>query len=83
MTQKEYKEKILTLENEIKELKKELNFEKNKVFNYNQLLEDYHITNEELRNEREYNIQNIATIDRLQKTIEQYEKILDKFTINY
>ena len=83
MTQKEYKDKLLELENKIKEQAKELEYERIKEYKYEQVLENYHSVNEELRNEKEYNKLNCLTIDRLQKTIEQYEKILDKFTINY
>ena len=83
MTQKEYKEKIYNLEEENKNLKRELEHERNKVYNHEQLLEQYYITNENLKQEKEWNRQNELTIERLQKTIYQYEKILDKFTISY
>lgn len=83
MTQKEYQEKLKALENEIIELKKEVDYEKNKFYNYEQVLEDYHRVSEDLRREKECNLHNTLTIERLNKTIEQYEKILNKFTINY
>lgn len=83
MTQKEYKEKLLNLKNENEELKKKLDFERNKSYNYEQVLIDYHRINEEFIREKESNRQNVFTIDRLNKTIEQYEKILNKFTINF
>lgn len=83
MTQKEYKEKLYDLERENKNLRQELEVERDKVYNHEQLLENYYITNEDLKKEKEWNKQNVLTIERLQKTIEQYEKILDKFTINY
>ena len=83
MTQKEYKEKLYKLEEENKNLKRELEHERDKVYNHEQLLEQYYITNQTLNQEKEFNRQNELTIDRLQKTIDQYEKILDKFTISY
>lgn len=83
MTQKEYKEKLYKLEEENKNLKRELEHERDKVYNHEQLLEQYYITNKTLNQEKEFNRQNELTIDRLQKTIYQYEKILDKFTISY
>ena len=83
MTQKEHKEIVDELEKQIRELKKELDLEKNKSYNYEQVLEDYHRISEDLRVEKEWNRQNVASIERLNATIERYERILDKFTINY
>ena len=83
MTQKEYNEKIMQYEDEIKKLKQELDFEQNKSYNYERVLEDYYRTSEDLRKEKEWNKQNVCTIERLQNTIDRYEKILDKFTINF
>ena len=45
---------------------------------YMETLEHYHRVSEELRQEREWNRQNCTTIDTLQRTIEQYERMLDK-----
>jgi hypothetical protein len=83
MTQKEYNEKILESEKENKDLRKELEFERRKNFNYEQVLEDYHRVSEELNKEREANIQNEYTIKNQNDVIEKYKEILDKFTINY
>lgn len=83
MTQKEYNEKTDILKQEIDNLKKELTIEKTKTYNYEEVLEKYYIINEQLRQEKEFNKQNCLMIERLQKTIEQYEKMLDKFTIQY
>lgn len=83
MTQKEYREILLKKDNEIIELRKKLETEKDKYYNYQQILEDYHITSEDLRKEKEWNKQNVNTIEEQRRIIEKYEKILDKFTINY
>lgn len=48
---------------------------------YMQTLKDYHNASEQLRQEREWNKQNIETIKSLEKTIERYEKILDRVSI--
>lgn len=45
---------------------------------YMETLEHYHRVSEELRQEREWNRQNCTTIDTLKRTIEQYERMLDK-----
>lgn len=82
MTQKEYNENLLKLEEENKRLRSDLVFEKNKNLDHEQLLEDYHRVSEELRTSRRYEKENIATIERLNATVEQYEKILNRFTIN-
>lgn len=82
MTQKEYKEKLLELENQIVELKKELDFERSKNCNNEQVLIDYHRANEYLRTANENIRQNELTIDRLNQMIERYERILDRFSIN-
>ena len=82
MTQKEYKEKLLELENQIVELKKELDFERSKKCDYEQALIDYHRANEYLRTANENIRQNELTIDRLNQMIERYERILDRFSIN-
>lgn len=83
MTQKEYKEKISELEYEIKKLLEELDLERSKSYNYEQVLEDYHRTSEELKQEKQYNIMNCDKITEQQKIIERYERILDKFTFSY
>lgn len=82
MTQKEYKEKLDILEKEKENLQQELEKERVKTYNYEHVLEQYFIANEDLKREKEFNIQNVSTIERLQRTIEQYEKILDRFSIN-
>lgn len=48
---------------------------------YMQTLKDYHNASEQLRKEREWNKQNIETIKNLEKTIERYEKIIDRVSI--
>lgn len=83
MTQKEYKEHIAGLEYEIKILTKELEAERMKIYNYEQTLVDYHRVSEELRREIEWKRQDEVTIEQQRRVIERYEKILDKFTINY
>lgn len=83
MTQKEYKEEIEKYKKLIKNAEERLEEELNKNYKYEQVLEDYHRTNEELRQEKEWNKQNVNTIEGQRSIIEKYEKILDKFTINY
>lgn len=82
MTQKEYNKKLSELKEENTLLKKEIESIKSKTYNYEVFLERYYVTNEELKQEKEYNRQNVLTIERLQNTINQYEKILNRFSIN-
>lgn len=82
MTQKEYKEKISSLENKIKDLIKEVESLRLRNYNYESTLEQYYIINEELRKEKEWNRQKELTINGLQDVIARYERILDKFTIS-
>ena len=83
MTQKEYIEEIEKYKKEIFNLQEELRVEKNKNFNYLEVLETNYQLNKDLSNEKENNRMNCASIMELNKIIERYEKILDKFTINY
>lgn len=78
MTQKEYKEKIEFLENRAKGLMKENEALRLQEYKYEQVLENYHRVSEELKQEREYNMQNCKTIDNLQSMIRHYEKMFDK-----
>ena len=45
---------------------------------YMETLENYHRVSEQLRQEREWNVQNTTTIRALNETIERYEKMFDK-----
>lgn len=83
MTQKEYKEEIEKYKQEIFNLQEELRIEKNKSFNYLEVLQTNYELNKDLQSEKEDNRRNCASIMELNKIIEKYEKILDKFTINY
>lgn len=83
MTQKEYREQIEIYENQIKNLKKELETLNAKNNEQKYAFEQYFKISEQLKNEQFMNLQNCETIKRQQNIIEKYEKILDKFTINY
>lgn len=83
MTQKEYNEEIEKYKKQIADLQDELRIEKNKNFNYLEVLQTNYELNKDLQNVREDNRRNSASIMELNKIIEKYEKILDKFTINY
>lgn len=82
MTQKEYIENLKEKENRIKALECELQKEQTKNVNYEMALENNAILNNELKEERQANANNIFTIKQLEKTIERYEKILDRVSIN-
>lgn len=82
MTQKEYIENLKEKENRIKALESELEKEKTKNVNYEMALENNAILNNELKEEKQANVNNIFTIKQLEKTIERYEKILDRVSIN-
>ena len=48
---------------------------------YMRALKDYHNVSEQLREEIAWNKQNVETIKNLEKTIERYEKLLDRVSI--
>lgn len=83
MTQKEYKEEINKYKELLKKAEERLQEELNKNYKYEQVLENYYIAKEDLRKEKEYNALNCQSINEKNSIIERYEKILDKFTINY
>lgn len=83
MTQKEYKEEINKYKELLKKAEDRLQEELNKNYKYEQVLENYYIAKEDLRKEKEYNVLNCQSINEKNSIIERYEKILDKFTINY
>ena len=82
MTKKEYEQDINILSEKIKELKTENEELKAREHDYMQVLLNYHRVSEELKQEREYNMQNCKTIDNLQNMIRQYERMLDRVTFN-
>lgn len=82
MTQAEYREELDKYKKIISEAENRLQEEINKNYNYEKVLEDYYRTNEELRWQRELNDKNEIIIQELQRTIERYEKILERVTIN-
>ena len=81
MTQAEYREEIEKYEKLLKDAEKTLQELRTRCCTYEQLLEDYHIANEELRLERIKNRENEVTISQMNKVIEQYEKILNRVNI--
>jgi len=83
MTQKEYKERIKELIEENNKLHKELEEEKEKNYDYLQVLKDYHIVSKLLADEKGYNDLNNEKIREQEQIIEKYQKIIDKFTINF
>lgn len=82
MTQKEYKEEIDKYKKEIFDLQEELRKERNKNFNYLEVLECNYQLNKDLQIEKENNRMNCASIMELNKIIDHYKAILDKFTFN-
>lgn len=78
MTKKEYEQDINILSEKIKKLKTENEELKAREHDYMQVLLNYHRVSEELKQEREYNMQNCKTIDNLQSMIRHYEKMFDK-----
>lgn len=82
MTQKEYREKIEKTIQEKEEIKRQLQVEKDKNYNYERVLEDYYITKKRLDEEKQYNNFNCEKIRQQEELIEKYQKIIDKFTIN-
>lgn len=83
MTQKEHREQIEIYEKQIKNLKEELAMLNAKNNEQKYAFEQYFKISEQLKNEQNMNLQNCETIRRQEEIIERYEKILDKFTINY
>ena len=73
---------IAELKNEILRLNEELNKERLTSSKYEQVLEEYHIINEDLRREREYNQQNIHTLNTQRMLIEKYEGIIGRISFN-
>lgn len=82
MTQKEYQENLRKLEKENRELMLRLDEYDGIESRYNRVLEDYYITKKDLERQSDINRMNDAERERLIKTIEQYEKMLDRVTIN-
>jgi hypothetical protein len=82
MTQAEYREEINKYKEFLKESNKQLEEERLKNYNYQQVLEDYHRINEYLRREQEINTQIKMENQQLRETIEQYEKILNRVNIS-
>ena len=83
MTQKEYREEIEKYEKKISDLQTELNAERNKNFNYLEVLERNYQLQKELYYERSKNDIACRNIDELNDIIDKYKKIIDKFTINF
>ena len=83
MTQAEYKKEIKKYEKQIFDLQAELNEEKNKNFNYLEVLERNYQLQKELDYERSKNDIACRNIDELNDIIDKYQKIIDKFTINF
>ena len=79
----EYKEKIEKYEKQLIDLQAELNEEKNKNFNYLEVLERNYQLQKELVYERNKNDIACRNIDELNDIIDKYQKIIDKFTINF
>lgn len=82
MTQKEYNEKIAEFNKKITELEDELKKANDSNCFYSGVLENYYLTAEELKKQREANNLNCKTIQEQTDIIERYKQILDNFTIN-
>jgi hypothetical protein len=83
MTQKEYKEKIEKYEKQIFDLQTELNEERNRNINYLEVLERNYQLQKDLDYERSGNDICGREIENLNNLINKYQKIIDKFTINF
>lgn len=83
MTQKEYREEIEKYEKKISDLQTELNAERNKNFNYLEVLERNYQLIKDLDDERSKNDICCREIENLNNLINKYQKIIDKFTINF
>lgn len=83
MTQKEYRDELGKIIKDRENIQQKLQEEINKNSYYEDALQKYYFISEELRKEKEYNRLNCETIQSQREIIERYEKILDKFTINF
>lgn len=83
MTQKEYKEEIEKYKKMLQEVEDRLQKEISKNYDYETCLKNYYVMSEQLKDEQQYNVLNCKRIEEQRRIIEKYEKILDKFTINY
>lgn len=82
MTQKEYQENLRKLEKENRELLLRLEKYELEEDKYKRVLEDYYIAKRDLEIQIDINKMNDAEVEHLKETIEQYEKILNRVTIN-
>ena len=82
MTQKEYQENLRKLEKENRELLLRLEKYELEEDKYKRVLEDYYIAKRDLEIQIDINKMNDAEVEHLKEKIEQYEKILNRVTIN-
>lgn len=82
MTQKEYQDNINELNNKIRDLEIRLEIEKNKNYNYEKVLEDYHETMGLLERARQTIENNDVQLRAKDTIIMQYESILARININ-
>jgi predicted RNase H-like nuclease (RuvC/YqgF family) len=83
MTQKEYREEIEKYKNQIFDLQTELDGERSKNFNYLEVLERNYQLQKDLDYERSRNDICCRENENLNNLINKYQKIIDKFTINF
>jgi hypothetical protein len=83
MTQKEYREEIEKYEKKIFDLQTELNEERNKNVNYLEVLERNYQLQKDLDYERDKNAIGCKQLENLDDLVNKYQKIIDKFTINF
>lgn len=80
MTQAEYKKEIDSYKERIKQLEKNLDEAYFDKANYNRVLKDYYEVSSMLEKERQFNINNTATIQEQKEIIEQYKAIISRIT---
>lgn len=81
MTQKEYREEIMTRDKTIKDLRALLDKEEEKTSHYEDVLEKYFIVSEQLRSEQNEAHYLRMRIDSLNTIIAQYEKTLNRVNL--
>lgn len=81
MTQKEYKEEIMTRDQKIKELREQLEEARAKTNCYEEILEKYFIVSEQLRDKQNEVCNLRMKIDSLNAIIAQYEKMLNRVNL--
>lgn len=80
MTQAEYRKEIDNYKERIKQLEKNLDEAYFNKADYDRVLKDYYEVSSMLEKERQYNINNTATIQEQREIIEQYKAMISRIT---